>query len=351
MKASSPVVTVKIEKLAAGGRGIGHHNGKPVFVSGVLPGEEVEAEIEVYRRGVYEARCRKVLKPAPERIEPACPVFGHCGGCQWQHIAYEVQLLWKETIVRETLQRIGKIADPKVLPAVPSPKTYHWRSRVTLHGNEKGEIGFFAPNSYRVVDIDACTVANENINDQLKMLRQRGEKVRKDYELRDTTIQGFTQVNPEQNEILKKEVIRRASSLPHDTIVELFCGNGNLTHGLIPLASKIIAVDADRRAITEAGDPEHFLCTDAIRFFSRNPDWPSLDLLVLDPPRDGAGGVVEGVLKHRPKNILYVSCNPATLARDLKYLSDFAGYRLVECLPLDMFPQSHHVEVLARITI
>ena len=202
-----------------------------------------------------------------------------------------------------------------------------------------------------------------------------GPRTKRDYEINTSGKKGFTQVNPLQNENLKKLLKSWAEKLPHETIVELFCGSGNLTEALIPLAKNIVAVDSDRTAIdlttssselAQLSSPRKrgsneldgipasegmtdYICTDSVKFFAQYKPETPLDLLVLDPPRDGAAGVVEGVMKTRPKNILYISCNPETLARDLKFLKDFANYELVQSQPIDMFPQSYHIESLSWI--
>ncbi len=379
---------IKIEKLVYEGKGMGLLDGKPVFVPYVAAGETVEIEITRRHRQYLEAKLVKVVEAAPERTDPPCPYYGECGGCQWQHLRYETQLEWKQKILEKTLKRVAKIENPKVLATIPSPKTFGWRSRVTLHGNERGLLGFYRPNSYSVVDIEKCLIAEERVNEQLTELR-KNRITKRDYEINVSGKKGFTQVNPEQNENLKNLLKSWAEKLPHETIVELFCGSGNLTEVLSPLAKNCIAVDSDRTAISSTVHGEHlktvhgehlktvhgehlktvhgehlktvhgepvepcnpqFLCTDSIKFFSQYKPEKPLDLLVLDPPRDGAAGVVEGVIKTKPKNILYLSCNPETLARDLKFLKDFAGYQLVQTQPIDMFPQSYHIESLNLIT-
>lgn len=347
---------VTIEKLVQGGKGLGFFKEKPVFVPYTLPGEKVRVQILRYKSKVYDGKLLEVLEPSPNRVTPPCPYFGECGGCQWQHMTYETQLKLKQVIIRETLERIGEIGNPNVLATLGSPQPFGWRSRVTFHGNEKGEIGFYAPNSHRVIDIEKCLIVEEEVNQRLEKIRSQPTEVKnrkRDYEVRSTDEKGFTQVNREQNETLKKVVFGWAEKLPHDHLVELFCGSGNFTEGFIPLAKKCVAVDCSKEAIEVAKKkyPEtKFVCTDAIRYFAHYRSEIPLDLLVLDPPRDGAAGVVEGVIQTKPKNILYISCHPATLARDLKFLKEFAGYQLMECQPIDMFPQSHHVETVSWIS-
>ncbi|MBI5298844.1 MAG: class I SAM-dependent RNA methyltransferase [Deltaproteobacteria bacterium] len=349
---------VTIERLVYGGKGLGYLDRKPVFVPFVLPGEKVKVHIERHHSQFLEAELLEVLEPAPDRIAPPCPYFGKCGGCQWQHINYETQLVWKQKILEETLIRTGKVENPKVLSTIPAPKIWNWRSRITLHSNERGAVGFFEANTHRVVDIENCKISDEDLNLQLKEIRGRtmdhGPWTKRDYELKSTTQLGFTQVNPLQNENLKKLLLEWAKPLPHENIIELFCGGGNFTEILIPLAKKIAAVDSDRNCIEHAvktlkKENVQFICSDAVRYYAQLPKETPVDLLVLDPPRDGASGVVEGVLKTNPTNILYISCNPATLARDIKYLKDFAGYELVQSQPIDMFPMSYHIECLSWI--
>lgn len=350
-------LTIKIEKLVYEGKGMGLLDSKPVFVPYVAAGETVEVEMNRHHRQYLEAKLIKILEPSLQRVEPPCPYYGECGGCQWQHLSYEAQLEWKQKILEETLRRVGKIENPKVLPTIPSPKEFSWRSRVTLHGDEKGRLGFYKPNTYSVVDIEKCLIVDDGVNEQLTQLRK--EKITKrDYEINVSGKKGFTQVNPEQNENLKNLLKTWAEKIPHETVVELFCGSGNLTEVLIPIAKKIIAVDSDRTAIDLAtqllhsytSTLLHLKCTDSVKFFAQYKPEEPLDLLVLDPPRDGAAGAVEGVLKTKPKNIFYISCNPETLARDLKFLKDFAQYKLVQTQPIDMFPQSYHIESLSWIT-
>ncbi|MDO8494850.1 MAG: class I SAM-dependent RNA methyltransferase [Deltaproteobacteria bacterium] len=374
MNRSSEPVTIKIEKLVFGGLGMGKLDGKPVFVPFVLPNETVRVIINKRKRQYLEAELVEVLEPAPERVIPPCPYFGKCGGCQWQQMNYETQLVWKEKIVRETLERTGKVENPKVLPTIPSPKNLGWRNRVTLHSNERGELGFFAPNSHRVIDIEKCLIVDDSINAQIEQLRTQSKFQKRDFSLtsacenetgpaapslsvsqrdpsdRDSASPvSFSQVNTLQNLNLKNLLYELVQQIPHDTIVELFCGGGNLTEQLIPLAKKLIAIDCDKAAIESAQKRwpgVEWICSDAVRYFAQT-HFENLDLLVLDPPRDGAGGVVEGVIKSKPKNILYISCNPATLSRDIKYLKDFTGYTLVQSQPIDMFPHSYHIESLS----
>ena len=350
---SSPKVI--IEKLVHGGMGLARLEGKACFVEGGLPGEQVSIQIVSQKQKHLSAVVTEIHEASPDRVTPPCPYFSRCGGCQWQHFNYAAQLQWKQFILEETLEKIGGVASPTVLPTIPAPKTENWRSRVIIHSDGHGKVGFYEPNSRKVVDIDQCLIATDRVNAQLQVAREKMRDTKGDLELRDDGNAGFSQANQLQNENLRKLVLEWAQSIPHDFIFELFCGSGNFTRDLILIAKKVVAVDCVEEAIADARrsiNPEvgrgqvEFLCGDAAQVFRRYVIDQPLDLLVLDPPRDGCGRMVEGVLKHRPKNILYVSCNPATLARDVKFLQKFACYRLVQTQPVDMFPHSYHIESL-----
>jgi len=352
---------VKIEKLVYGGAGLGVLNGKACFVQGALPGETVSVRVVRSKSSHMEAVISEIHERSKERVDPPCPYYEKCGGCQWQHLNYEAQLQWKQKILEETLQKIGKVVSPKVLPTLSSPQEFGWRSRVNIHSDGFGKVGFFEPNSHRVVDVERCLVASEVVNQQLLQIRDSLKHIKKDLELRDDGASGFAQVNSLQNEKLKELVLKWAQALPHDFILELFCGNGNFSRELLKISKKFVGVDSAPEGIQKANDdllsfrrkPESsvfFHCADAAKFFVSYESKTPMDLLLLDPPRDGCGRVVEGVLKHRPKNILYISCNPATLARDIKFLKEFAGYQFVQSQPMDMFPHSYHIESLTLIS-
>ena len=159
-------------------------DGRPIFVSSVLPGETVRVKIIRRHKQFFEAELLEILEPSQERIEPPCPYFGKCGGCQWQYMTYATQLKWKQKILEETLIRIGKIANPKVLPTIASPKEFGWRSRVTLHQDESGKIGFFKEKTKEVVDIEKCLIVEDSINEELKKRREEGQRTKKDFEVR-----------------------------------------------------------------------------------------------------------------------------------------------------------------------
>lgn len=346
-------VVLEITDIGFGGKGVGRIHGIACFVPGVLEGEKVRAKIAKVKSRMMEAWLLEVLEPSPDRIAPPCPVFLKCGGCSYQHIDYNHQLLIKENQIREALRRLGGLTDPPVESMIPSPELYGYRNRITVHVRE-GAVGFFAPSSNRVVPVKTCLIASPEVDlgfqDLLKSRPRDGDYLigeKKRYG-------GFRQVNNALAEILKKTVREavRPAGIPNpipELLVDAYCGAGFFAHELQELFTKVIGIErsvasvamASRQAAANeeyrAGDVE-MLLADAL---ATAP--PEGTVLLLDPPSEGlAEPVVEAILDRPPSRIVYVSCNPATLARDAKRLS--GCYRLVQVTPLDMFPQTAEIE-------
>jgi len=322
---------LKIEKLVYGGSGVGYVDNLPFFVPATVPGDEVDCEVTKRHKGYCEAKLVHIVKASPNRVTPKCEHFGLCGGCQWQHIDYAAQILWKQLILEEQLKRIGKIEDPKVFPTIPSPKIWNYRGRVKLQRDKNGRKGFYALGTHDLVEIKECLIADLNNSFQPEH---------------------FTQVNPLQNENLKKLVAEIAQNLNSKRILELYCGDGNLTFSLSKLAERIDAFDSDRRAILKAQRLSEELGSKNARFYASSAvsaiakiagEGGLYDTLLTDPPRDGCKDLLKFIPKTAVQNIIYVSCNPSTLARDLKDLIA-VGYHLDSSRPIDMFPQTFHIE-------
>jgi len=384
------LMRMTVEKLVYGGAGVGDCNGKKIFVPYSAPGDVLNIEIMEDHKTYADARIVNVIEASPCRVNPPCPVFGRCGGCQWQHISYEAQLEWKRRILIETLERIGKITPHPpplpigergkgegdaqlseiVLPTLASPKQWHYRNRIQLHVDSKGRIGFYKPKSKEVVEFDQCLIADERLNEKLKQRRSPsptpsplegegwGEGDRphtKGFSLRLEEGPSFSQINTEQNEQLKRVVVDWLKEVPHDSILELYAGAGNFTFSVATIAKMIMASDIDGRAITYARDRQkkegveniEFLCADANKAAKKFHG--HCDAVLIDPPRKGCAEAIDVIAGLKPKSILYISCDPATLARDIKGLCDF-GYKLKRCLPIDMFPQTYHIESVSLLT-
>ena len=343
-------VTLTINDLAFGGKGVGRINGIACFVAGVIDGETVRVKIIKVKARLLEAVLLEVIEPSPHRVEASCPVFLKCGGCNYQHISYEHQLAIKEKQLREALRRLGGQESPSVDPMLPSPHPYHYRNRISVHFKE-GVVGFYAEGSNRIVPVDRCLIASEEVNEGLKeLIKSRpqngdsliGEKKR---------YGGFRQVNNAVAEILKKTVRSAVQpvEVPGLLLIDAYCGAGFFGHEFHTLFIKVIGIERSSASIAmasrqgavneeyHAGNVEDLLPSALAAAASEGT------VLLLDPPAEGLAEIVtEAILERPPARIVYVSCDPATLARDSKRLS--GCYRLVKVTPLDMFPQTAEIE-------
>lgn len=344
-----------IEKLVHGGSGMAAHEGRKVFVPFSAPGDVVEVEIVAEHPGYLEAELLAIVEPAPCRTAPRCPVFGVCGGCQWQHISYEAQLEWKGRILAETLARVGKIDDPPVLRALPSPMQWNYRDRMQLHVDSRGRVGYYRRGSKEVVEFEECAIAAEALNRELR--ERRGEISRRDrgIALRAHRGEGFSQINPGQNENLRALVCEWLGQVPHSSVLELHAGSGNFTFALARVAGSVIATEIDGRAVALAARAQERERACNVQFHRMDDARAVIrfgrfaEAVILDPPRKGCPEAIGAIAEALPRTVLYVSCDPATLSRDLRSLS-VAGYRLIRAMPVDMFPQTFHIEALAMLS-
>lgn len=346
---------VSIEKMIHGGSGMGRAEGKAVFVPFSAPGDELEVEIVAEHPGFMDARIVRIVKPAAFRVGPRCPVFGACGGCQWQHLAYKEQLAWKRSILAETLLRIGGVHGACVLETLASPKQWHYRNRMMLHVDSQGRVGYYRPKSKEVVEFEECFIADESLNRELRARRAEFARRDRGIALRTTDESSFSQVNAAQNENMRALLGEWLKDVPHARVCELYAGSGNLTTTIARLAERVIASEIDVRAVRRAEerfaelgiDNVEFACMaseKAVRAHAR-----SCDAVVVDPPRKGCREAIEAIAEAGPNSILYISCDPATLARDVRFLTE-RGYALVRSKPIDMFPQTFHIESLSLLS-
>jgi 23S rRNA (uracil1939-C5)-methyltransferase len=346
-------VALTVERLAFGGEGIGRlTDGKICFIPWVIPGERVKVSIRATHSSYVEADLREVVEASSDRVRPKCPVFGRCGGCRYQHMSYAKQLAIKSAQVDEVLRRLGGIPDAPVEPIIPSPQEYHYRNRVTVH-SKSGRIGFFSARTHRIVDVKECPIATKYVNAQLGTLRTSHPKDGA-HPLRESlNYHGFRQVNDAvAGRLLEivEEMARPGSRL----LVDAYCGAGFFARRLSELYELTIGIewsaDAIRAARETAGPREIYLLGDVKRHLvpalAAAP--PERTTLLLDPPEEGVDReVLETIAWKNPARLIYVSCNPATLARDIKHLG--AYYVLRRACPLDMFPQTAEIEVAALL--
>jgi len=338
-------VTLEIESIAYGGDGIGRHEGRVVFVPFTIPGEKVRARITKAQRQWARGELVEVINASPDRVAPPCPWFTRCGGCAYQHIAYPRQLEIKTRQVAEAFRRIGKITDPPVEPARPSPKDYHYRNRITVHVDPP-LIGFRGIDPREVVDIKACLLAEQGVNEALTALRLKRHPRPGPATLRsDPEARGFRQVNDGAAEILAGVVAEMAGS--GELLVDAYCGAGFFAKRLRDRFTRIIGIDWDARSIESANcdlaGNEHYLAGDTSELLADALGEGQSAVVLLDPPAQGiAPPVIDTLLSALPGRVVYVSCDPATLARDLSKLAH--AYHLRRAVPVDMFPQTASIE-------
>jgi 23S rRNA (uracil1939-C5)-methyltransferase len=355
------LVDLKIQDVAFGGKGVARERGKAVFVPYTIEGELVSAQIVREKKQFTEAELVEVKQSSPDRVTPECRYFGRCGGCAYQHISYEHQLAIKWRQVRDVLQRIGKLKDVPMRPIIPSPRPYEYRNRITVHALE-GVIGFFRRDSHQLLDIESCPIACEEVNYALAELREQKHLRDGHYTLRTASEpRVFSQVNDEVAHALRRLIIGFVPS-NQKLLIDAYCGAGFFAKALLDKFERVIGIDWDRFAIAAAkenateketyvaGDVESVEAAVSAAFASGDVQHraSAATTMIVDPPATGLPeGVRNAITNLGPETLIYVSCNPPTLARDLKELQ----HRFVSnsITPLDMFPQTAEIEVLAHL--
>ena len=425
---------VTIERILPGGLGLAHAEGKTVMVALAAPGDRLRVRIDRMKGNVSFARIQEIITPSPDRVEPPCPYFGRCGGCDFQQLNYEAQLAAKVEIIKDCLRRIGGIESIPDLEITSAPNQWHYRARAQWqYDSIRQRLGYFESGSRRVCDVAECAVLVPELQQTLESLREGmsdgllpddardfravvgddGVSLAPDWGSRPTVREGshLTVVRDEVREVrrsiggetyalnaesffqtnddLLPELIDAAlTGANGETAVELYCGVGLFTVPLSRRFTRVIGVEDDvpaahfartnlvnagltnaRIANRDVGDwlKENVECVDLSPLSekrrragspAREPCGGAVvaalqsgpDFLLLDPPRVGAESrVIAGILALSPRRICYVSCDPATLARDLKKLIA-GGYTLDSLAAFDMFPQTHHVETVAHLS-
>ena len=382
-------VRVRLNGWGRLGEALAQHEDVPLFVFGGIDGEEVEAEVVRRHRRYVAARVVRVIEGSKHRIEPPCPHFGACTGCQWQHIEEGHQRELKRLAVVDALERIGGLDDAPVADILPAPAPFGYRNHARFTVGPQGALGYVNRESRRFVPIDRCMLMDEGINGTLAELQGHCadttqvsvrygtgtgdvlvQPTLKNPDVGITTGQkhfrermgghvfrvgspSFFQVNTVQAERMA-DLVRQELELSGDEVVaDVYAGVGTFAVLLAPYCKQVIAIEESSAAMNDArvnceGIANLELCharaEDALASMERCPD-----AVVLDPPRAGCHpSMLESMVRLRPKKVVYVSCDPSTLARDLKALCA-GGFRLRKVQPIDMFPQTHHVECVATL--
>jgi 23S rRNA (uracil1939-C5)-methyltransferase len=408
----------------AGGDGLARVGGQAVFVPGAAPGDRVEVEVVERHKTYARARIVDLVAAGPERQDPPCPLFGRCGGCQWQHLKYEAQLRWKREIVQDAFRRIARM-DVHVARVVPSPSPWRYRHKTAVPLG----IGFYAHGSHEVVPFDECLVQHPLLDRIVRAVRglglppyderthrgllrhvvarcnlrgdqavvalvvtdprvEAGSLMAQIPEIRGVvanintqpgnvilgarsvvlagddaiteevdglkfriSAESFFQVNPAAAAALHRMAAEAAGG--GETALDLYAGVGSIALRLARAFERVVAVELSGAAAADArrnAQLNGIANAEFVRARVEDVAVPRAEAVVLDPPRKGAGAeVIAAVARTRPERIVYVSCDPATLARDARMLAD-AGWAPRSVVPLDMFPQTAHVECVALFT-
>jgi len=397
-------LTLPVEKLVYGGAGLSRHEGRVVLTPFVLPGETVRLAIDKEKKDVLNGRVLEVLTPSEARTAPTCKVFERCGGCHYQHAQYPAQVEMKKEVLREVLQRIGKLTPPDEIGALTG-EPWGYRNRIQLHIDGQ-KVGYRAPGTHQVIDTSECPVASPKLNEALRALRRMvrnhrfprfvrsiefftnerdvqvnvhetmaGQRVARpffdwleqelpgaatgpiDYSANGSRYQvhykSFFQVNRFLVGALTQAAIGDATG---NRALELYAGVGLFSLTLADRFKQVDAVESVKAAVEDAElnakrarkQIDHFRA-DSGEFLSNVKTAP--DFVLADPPRAGLGpDVVKELARLKPGRVSIVSCHPSTLARDLKGLTE-AGYRIKEMTLVDLFPQTFHLETVTHLEL
>jgi tRNA/tmRNA/rRNA uracil-C5-methylase (TrmA/RlmC/RlmD family) len=371
LKTGDPI-TLTIHDIAFGGEGVGRVDDFVVFVPFVLVGEAVAAEITEVKKNFARAKLLRVETVSPERVSPECRYFGACGGCQYQHTAYPAQLQLKHKQISDLFERVGKIPADKIAPVIPCPQPYGYRNRIMIRSQwnkpeQKLNIGFVRADCGLVEDIEECKIAEPALNEQIRHVRAHpppkgGIKV-----VLRVQPEGWS-VPPDsffQNNffLLPKLVATVREFLQNSGarhLVDLYCGVGFFGIELAGAVESFVGVEYDQLAIKAARQNAAARDIANGEFISAKVEdvLPGLlgkfsagkTAVILDPPRKGCQPEILQLLREtRPAQVIYVSCHPATMARDLNILCGDGVFDLARVQPLDMFPQTQHVECVADL--
>ena len=436
-------ITLICEDLTHEGNGVCKIDGYPLFVPGILPEEEAVIRVVKTNKRFGFGKLIELLNESPNRVEPPCPVYYKCGGCQTQHMSAELQSKMKQTQIEHLLQKTAQLPDVKVNPVIVMDEPWHYRNKIQMPVGEKnGEIitGFYQPRSHRIIDdMDTCMIQHEIGNEILAEIRILANEfgisayderkhqgvlrhiiIRTGYQTDEVMVTfvtntkdlphskklierltekfpqitsimhnvnpkqtnvivgskmnilygnkylydkigdltfgisaaSFYQVNPEQTKKLYDIALEYADIDENDTVIDAYCGIGTISLFLAQQAKSVYGIEIVKDAVDDANMNAKLNNLTNAEFHlgaaeELMVDWKANgfnpDVIVVDPPRKGCDrALLDAMMEMNPKKIVYVSCNPATLARDLKVLSD--QYEVSKVQPVDLFPQTHHIE-------
>lgn len=409
------IYEAKIESLENEGSGVAKINGMVIFIPKTLVGEKVRFRITEIKKNYAKGKLIEVLEKSKHRINPCCPYYEECGGCNLRHQENEENLRFKKQKVENAIKRIGKL-DIKVNDIIPSIRNDNYRNKASFKV-ENDKIGFYSEGTYQLVDIKECKLMKNEINDSLYYIRQYLKDNKNEiknitikygnalnevlidiYSINDNddkickylidnianlktiifndkviykngyisqiinglmfncSAKSFFQVNDMQAEKLYNKAISLANLKENDTVLDLYCGTGTISCIVSSYVKKVIGIEIVEDAINDAKCNLMFnsinnvklIVGDVSKKVSKIKD--KIDAIFVDPPRKGIDRKTISIIKNiKAKIIIYISCNPVTMARDLNYLSDI--YEVKEVTPVDMFPNTAHVECVCVLKL
>ncbi len=363
---------LKITDIAFGGEGVGRLGDFVVFVPFVAMGETVEVQIIDVKKRFARGKVERIVEASPTRVEPLCKYYGECGGCQYQHLAYPEQLAIKHKQVCDVFARIGGLATGIIAPVVPCPSPYGYRNRIMIRSQwdkfKQGlNIGFIRADNRLVVDIDECQIAEPALSNQIREVHAHpppkgGLKVvlripPEGWEVpRDSFFQNNFFLLPRLVETVRECLVDCGTR----HLVDVYCGVGFFSLELADSVETYTGVELDamaikaarRNAITRQRSNGTFVAGSAEEKLPEllQQTTPTASTVILDPPRKGCQPeIIELLRQVRPRQVIYVSCHPATMARDLNVMCAEGVFKVTRVVPLDMFPQTAHVECVADL--
>lgn len=404
-------VAIKIHGLTFGGEGVGRlPDGKAVFVPFTIPGETVEIEIAEDKKKFARANLISVIEPSPNRRPARCKHFGICGGCQLQHMSYEMQLEQKLGIVFDQFRRVGMIDTGLVHPVIASPREWNYRNSIQFHQTVNGRLGFQKSRSHEVIPIEECFLPIEPVDlawknlsldptilmdrvsirsgedeDVVIMLDSEMEslpeveldlpysilhhsttgnlilagspitQIAVSGQLFQVSANSFFQVNTTGASLMVEYVLGLLPSGNIGTLIDVYCGVGLFSKFVAHRVSSLIGIEQSESACEDyaanLADFSHIslyqgAAEEVLPYLDIQPD-----VVIVDPPRAGlADAALTALLKMRPEKVIYVSCDPSTLAHDLALFVD-SGYKVMTVQPFDLFPQTYHVETVVLLSV
>lgn len=396
------IIKITIDNLDHQGRGIGRYQDKVVFTPNTLPGEVVKVKVDKLKKNIAEAHVESIIDVSEKRVSSCCPYFNKCGGCDLLHLTYDQQLDFKENKIKEIMHKFCHY-DFQINPIIGSKLQYNYRNKVTFQFDNK--VGFYERGTNHIIDVNNCKIINDKANIVLKLLNccpfirhikslmvrsNDASEILLDIQtdnnveateinnyfvnIADTIVingmttygsgyiienlnqyqfvispKSFFQVNTKQTVVLYNLIKSYASLTGEEVLLDLYCGTGTIGIYLSDRCKEVIGIEINESAIKDANKNRilndinniRFICGDALKQIDKAKVKP--DIIVVDPPRAGLNKHdIKNIINLKAKKIIYVSCDPVTLARDLNILGE--SYDIKELTPVDMFPNTSHVE-------